>query len=477
MLSEMFTLDDVIQGTGGQLDGAPTPDLLRLTFHGAAIDSRKTLDEALFVALKGERVDGHDYVLEAARHGARSALVRHDWQPPDALLTPVGAPHAAPSPFPLVRVEDPLSALQRFAGWWRARHSVQVIGITGSVGKTSAKELTASVLSRRFDTLKNEGNLNNEVGLPLTLLNLTGIHQKAVLEMGAGYAFGELTLLCELARPEIAIELNVHPVHAERLGTLENIALNKSELVRALPASGTALLNGDDPLVREMRAVTPARVLHYGLSPEHDLYATSIESRGLQGVNFTLHFNPTGEQWQVKLPLLGRHSVYAALAAAGAAHAAGMTWDDIIDALQTVEARARLLVVPGRNGSTLIDDTYNASPASTLAALDLLHEMEGRHIAVLGDMRELGTYELEGHLQVGRKVPSVAEVLVLVGALGRLIGEEAIRSGMVPERVFFTATNGQAIDYLRGLLHPGDYALIKGSRGLSMEEIVDGLKA
>ena len=489
----MFTLEDVLEGTGGSLDEASAAlAKTGLTFDRVAIDSRKAQGGALFVALRGERFDGHDYVLDAAGHGARGALVRYEWQAPDALLTPTSrvpdthsvdtrvlSPQSSilSTPIALVRVEDPLSALQRFAAWWRARHEVQVIGITGSVGKTSTKEVTASVLARCFETLRNEGNLNNEVGLPLTLLRLTPDHRKAVLEMGAGYVLGELTMLCEIARPEIAVVLNIYPVHLERMGTIENIALNKSELVRSLPASGTAVLNGDDPRVRDMRRATAARVLFYGLGGDHDIYATDIESRGLRGVSFTLHFRPTGRSWSVRLPLLGRHSVHTALAAAGAAHAAGMSWEDIREALQALDTQVRLLVVPGYNGSTLIDDTYNASPASTLAALDLLEEVEGRRIAVLGDMLELGSYEQEGHLEVGRRAGGVAGVLVLVGSLGRLIGEEALRLGMAPERVFFATGNGQVIDYLRERLLPGDYVLVKGSRGLRMEEIVDGLRA
>src|SRR5204862_232113 len=180
-----------------------------------------------FVALRGERSDGHDFVPDAATQGGAGALVRSDWQTPSTL----------PPTMALIRVDDPLAALQRLAAWWRARHDVQVIGVTGSVGKTSTKEVTAAVLSRRFQTLKSEGNLNNEIGLPLTLLQLTDIHQKAVLEMGAAYAMGELTLLCEIAKPEIGIVTNVGPVHLERMGTIERIALNKSELVRALPST------------------------------------------------------------------------------------------------------------------------------------------------------------------------------------------------------------------------------------------------
>ena len=465
----MFTLSDILEGTGGRLDEA-TGAALTMTgqgFTSVAIDSRGNLSGALFVALTGLQVDGHSFVLDAAGHGARGALVRADWQPPEAL----------PHDFALVRVADPLAALQLLARWWRGRVSVQVVAVTGSIGKTSTKEVIGSVLSRKFNTLKSEGNLNNEIGLPLTLLRLEPLHQKAVLEMGAGYALGELTFLCELARPEIAVVTNVGPVHLERLGTIENIALNKSELVRALPGNGTAVLNGDDARVRAMAEVTSARVVFYGVESGHDLCGEDIVSNGLQGVHFTLRVPAENGSWRIRLPLLGRHSVHTALAAAGAARAAGMSWDEIADALQKLDSQVRLLVVPGYNGSTLIDDTYNAAPDSTIAALNLLDDMPGTRIAVLGDMLELGTYTQEGHVRVARRASAVSNRLVVVGTLGRLIGEEALRAGMPPGRVFFAADNAQVVEYLKRLLKPGDHVLVKGSRGLHMEEIVEGLRA
>ncbi len=467
----MLTLKDILVATEGYVDrgrASHALDGLMTFFTCVATDSRGTLAGGLFVALPGEHVDGHSFVLDAVGHGARGALVNQAWQPPEAISSDVI----------LVRVEDTLAALQKLAAWWRDKHrNVQVIGITGSVGKTSTKEVTAAVLSSRFPTLKNVGNLNNEIGLPLTLLQLDESHQKAVLEMGGGYALGELTLLCELAKPEISVVTNVKPVHLERMGTIENIALNKSEIVRALPSTGTAVLNGDDPLVLAMRDTTSARVITYGLDEGCDLRATSIEGQGLAGVHFTLHERSGGGSWRVRLPLLGRHSVHTALAAAGAAHAAGMNWDEIVYALQHLDAQIRLIVVPGYNGSTLIDDSYNASPDSTVAALNLLDDMKGNRIAVLGDMLELGSYEQEGHLKVARRASVVAHRLVVVGTLGRLIGEEALRVGMAPERVFFAADNAQVVEYLMRVLKPGDYVLVKGSRGLRMEQIVDGLRA
>jgi UDP-N-acetylmuramoyl-tripeptide--D-alanyl-D-alanine ligase len=462
----LFSLHNVLEATGGHLDSSRAAlTMTGLGFGDVAIDSRAQLGGALFVALPGERVDGHSFVVDAVGHGARGALVRHDWEPPDAL----------PHDVALIRVEDTGVALQRLAAWWRGQHDVRVVGITGSVGKTSTKEVIASVLGRRLPVLKTQGNFNNEIGLPLTLLKLTPEHRVAVLEMGAGYALGELTLLCEIARPEVAVVTNVGPVHLERMGSIERIALNKSELVRALPPEGTALLNGDDERVRAMREVTSARVVLYGLSEECGLRATDIVSHGLKGVDFTLH-NNEGGHWPVRLSLLGRHSVHTALAAAGVARALGMEWSEIVGALGKIDAQVRLLVVPGVNGSTIIDDTYNASPDSTVAALNLLGEMAGNRIAVLGDMLELGSYEREGHIKVARRAKAVAGRLVVVGNLGKLMGEEALRSGMPPDRVFFAESNAQVVEYLGRILKEGDHVLVKGSRGLRMEEIVDALR-
>lgn len=463
-----FTLDDILQGTGGELDARGRGLALAGDgFTEVTIDSRAAQEGALFVALRGERVDGHAFVATAVANGARGALVRRDW------VAPANMPDGAV----LVRVDNPLAALQAFARWWRERCKAQVIAVTGSIGKTSTKETLAAVLSRKFSTLKSAGNLNNEIGLPLTLLRLQPEHEKAVLEMGAGYALGELTFLCGLAAPQIAVVTNVGPVHLERMGTLENIARNKSELVAALPESGTAVLNGDDERVRAMHDVTRARVLFYGLGVDNDMRATDIVSRGLQGVDFTLTVGPGGDRWRVRLPMLGKHSVYTALAAAGAAYAAGMSWGEIVEGLEGLRTQVRLLPVPGWNDSTLIDDTYNAAPDSMVAALDLLDEMQGGKVAVLGDMLELGSYTEEGHLRVGRRAAAVADRLVAVGSLGRVIGEEALRAGMAPDSVFFAMENGQVVDYLKGLLKQGDHVLVKGSRGLYMNEIVEGLRA
>ena len=284
------------------------------------------------------------------------------------------------------------------------------------------------------------------------------------------YARGEIAELAAIAQPHIGVVTNVGPSHLERLGSIEAIAEAKAELVEALPADGTAVLNADDPVAAGMRRRTPASVFTYGLSREADLWADSIESLGLAGMSFRLHYR--GESLHVKVPMLGRHSVHTALAAAAVGLVDSLSWQEILDGLQEPRGQLRLVVVPGINGSTILDDTYNASPDSTLAALNLLDDLNGRTIAVLGDMLELGDYEVEGHEKVGARAAVVLDSLITVGELGQMIGETALEAGMSSESVFFAADNAAAIERLREILQPDDTVLIKGSRALEMEEIV-----
>jgi UDP-N-acetylmuramoyl-tripeptide--D-alanyl-D-alanine ligase len=468
----MLTLADLIEGLAGRRPSAAAQPLRHFV-----IDSRSVGPNDVFVAFRGEKTDGHLYVAEAFSRGAVAAIVEQE-MPIEALLLDLRAQVTQRAikqwTLPVIfRVDNSLIALQELAKWWRSRLTqLRVIGITGSVGKSSTKELTATVLERDFVLLKNEGNLNNEIGLPLTLLELEPKHERAVLEMGM-YALGEIKRLAELAQPIVGVVTNVGPVHLERMGSIEAIAEAKSELVQTLPASGTAILNFDDPRVLAMRDTTRAKVLTYGLDPQADLWADEIVSEGLEGIHFALHFN--GEEFHVQVPLLGRHSVHTSLRAAAVGLAEGMSWDHILEGLQDRRAQLRLVAVPGPNGSTILDDSYNASPASMIAALNLLAELNGRKIAVLGDMLELGEYEDEGHRMVGLRAIDAAEVLVTVGGLGQMMAREAVDNGMSPERVKVCRTNEEAIEYLNTIVQPGDMILIKGSRGLHMEDIVNAL--
>lgn len=441
------------------------------------IDSRQATPGSLFVAFPGEHTDGHHYVAHAFSRGAVAAMVQ---RPVDveATVLDLRSPGAVPAEIVLpvcLLVDSCMVALQEAAAAWRRRFNVRVVGITGSVGKTTTKEITAQVLRRRYRTLKSLGNLNNEIGVPLSVLRLRDEHQVLVQEMGM-YALGEIARLCEIAQPQVGVVTNVGPVHLERLGTMEHIAQAKAELVAALPPDGVAVLNADDPLVAAMASQTRARVFTYGLTPEADLWADEIVSEGMEGIRFRFHYGH--EVLHLKVPLLGRHSVHTALRAAAVGLIEGLSWEEIVAGLLDTGAQLRLVVVPGVRGATLLDDTYNASPASTLAALNLLADLDvngGRRIAVLGDMLELGSYEEKGHRLVGARAADVVDYLVTVGQRARWIADEAISAGLPASRVIALGTAQAAIERLRALIGPGDFVLVKGSRAVQMEQIVSAL--
>lgn len=412
----------------------------------------------LFVAFRGDKTDGHLYVADALRRGAYGALVQ---SPPD-LPDPEGQ-------HPVVQVASSSQALLDLATYWRSRQQIRVVGVTGSVGKTTAKETIASVLASRFRVLRTPANLNTEIGLAMSLMGLDGSQEIAVLEMGM-HALGEIAQLAAIARPDIGVVTNVYPVHLERLGTIENIARAKAELVEALPEGGLAVLNADDARVRAMADRTPARSLLVGMSEQAELRATEVESLGLDGT--ACNFSYQGESLAVRMPTIGRHTVYPALAALAAAMHLGMSFRDAAAQLENLPPGPRLAVLRGKNDVTVLDDTYNASPASMIAALDLLGQMAGRRIAVLGDMLELGSYEEEGHSSVGRHAASIADALVVVGERARIIADAARAAGLEDERLFRFDDNDQVIAHLRRELRPGDYVLIKGSHAMQLDEVV-----
>lgn len=439
------------------------------------VDSREVRPGSLFASFVGEKADGHDYVAQAFASGAVAAIVERplpgDHLTIDTRSGQLPASLSFDRPVCLL-VNNTLAALQQAARAWRARFNVRVVGITGSVGKTTTKELTARVLAQRFRTLKSAGNRNNEIGLPLTLLDLRPEHERAVLEMGM-YTTGEIALLCELARPAVGVVTMIGPVHLERVGSMEGIVRAKRELVEALPADGVAVLNKDDERVMGMTAHTRARVFTYGLNRSADLWASNIHSMGLQGVRFTLNYRR--ERLSIKMGLLGRHSVHTALRAAAVGLLEGMQWDEILAGLTAQQSQLRLVTVPGPDDSILIDDTYNSSPDSAMAALNLLKDLDGRRVAVLGDMLELGHVEEASHRLVGRRVADVAQVLVAVGPRAHWIAAEALAVGMPPARVFEAADAETAVPLLLDLIQPRDVVLVKGSLGVRMDRIVAAL--
>ena len=471
----MLTLADLVEA----LSGVRPKGALSVVTE-AVVDSRQVIPGALFVAMTGERADGHTFIQDAFTRGAVCALVQYplDSSAPLLDLRP-GASATTSTPTDLldgpitILVEDTLKALQRIARFWRRKLDVKVIGITGSVGKSTTKEMVAEVLSRRYRTLKSPGNLNNEIGLPLAILRLGSGYERAVLEMGF-YIPGEIAFLCDIALPQIGVVTNVGTVHAERAGSQEAIARGKAELVQALPADGVAVLNFDDPWVRKMEEKTKARVFFYGLSSEADLWADHIEGLGLEGIRFRLHYKR--ETLHARVPMIGRHSVHTALRAAAVGLVDGLSWQEIFDGLRQGHTQLRLVAVRSETGALILDDTYNASPESMLAALNLLDELDGRKIAVLGDMLELGPYERQGHEMVGLRAAQVAEVLLTLGSRATMIAGAARRSGMKAANILQFEETEPIVDWLKKNLSAKDAVLIKGSHGLRMDRITAALE-
>jgi len=451
----MITAVEVAEDLGSMVQERRGPATGR--FQNVVIDSRKATPSDLFVALRGERTDGQAFALDAVQRGAGGLLLH---EAIDGLSEDVSA----------YIVPDTLLALQRLAAGRRDRRRTKVVSITGSVGKTTTKEIVASVLGVKYRVLKSEANYNNEIGLPLTLLQLTNRHQRAVLEMGM-YALGEIRTLCEIARPEIGVVTNVGPVHLERLGSMEAIAAAKAELPEALPSHGFAIFNADDPFVRAMADRTRARPLLYGLVEAADVQATNVSSRGLEGVSFQLHYE--GRSVPVVTALPGRHIVSNALAAAAVGLADGLSLEEVAAGLANADVRVRIKIRGGHAGATLIDDTYNASPASMAAALDLLAEIPGRRIAVLGDMGELGAASKEGHQTVGQRAAETADIIHAVGEEAALISQAARDAGH--KDVYHWLTKDEAGTALLSTLQADDVVLLKASRAMAFETLVEAL--
>jgi len=465
----VLTLKDTVSALTGHQN-----TLLDFLISSVVIDSRQAANGSLFVALSGERVNGHAYVQAAFDQGAVLAFV--DQKMPESFQTiDLRKGHTFPdeislSPPICLRVENSLSALQRLAAYWRKKHAVRVIGITGSVGKTTTKELTAELLSLKYSVLKNPGNLNNEIGLPLTLLSLKPEHEYAVLEMGF-YVPGEIQDLCDVALPHVGVVTNIGAVHAERAGSKEMIAQGKAELVQSLPSSpdGIAVLNMDDPWVRWMGDKTQAQIFSYGIEKKADLTASEIETHGLDGISCTLIFQ--GERHHIHSSLLGKFSVYSILRSVLVALIEGVDWQTIEDGLAAAHIDIRMRQINLPNGVTILDDTYNASPASTNAALELLRRLDGRRVAILGDMLELGPYEEEGHESVGAFSVSAADVLVLVGQCSKITAKAAIKNGFSEDQLLWFPDSQQAANPAAGIIQEGDVVLIKGSNSMHMDKI------
>lgn len=449
-----FTVSDVLAATGGVLMTEH-----KKSFSGVSSDTRTLKPGNLFIALSGERFDAHDFLLRASDGGAAGVIVsKQDIYIPDKLT--------------VIVVADTLTALQDLARFHRRRFNIPVIGITGSNGKTTTKDLTASVLGSRFKVLKTEANYNNDIGLPLTLLNLTKNHRAAVVEMGMR-GLGEIRRLASIALPTVAVVTNVGETHVELLGSVENIAAAKGELVEALGADGLAVLNYDIPLVRAMQTKTTARSVFYGFDSGADIRAENVGGDS-QELTFGCIW-PQGK-FNVALPAVGRHNVYNAMAAIAVGLELGLDSKEICAGFKQFVPSAMRLHIEQIGDYTIINDAYNASPLSMSAAIETMDSVaRGRKVAVLGDMLELGNLGVEAHRRIGRQLAKESiQVVITVGELAAHIASAALQDGV--DVTVACGNHDEAQEALRKLIRPGDTILIKGSRGMKMEKMLEMFK-
>ena len=452
----MIHLHDVLAGTGGRVHGEASAR----QFDDFCYDSRLIEPGQLFLAVVTEKGDGHDYILDACRGGATGVLCQRVVEGIGPGIT-------------VVLVGDTQQALVDWAHFVLRQRDLEVVGITGSAGKTTTKEAVAAVLSTAFPTFKNHANYSGRYGLPIALGRLSAEHERAVLELASDH-FDEIRQLCDLTMPSVGIVTCVNDAHLEFFGSRENIAEEKGYLVESLPDDGCAILNRDDPRVWAMRSRSSARVISYGISSQADIVASDVRT-GARGTSFVVRWD--GSSHRVLSPLVGRHNVYPLLAAIATGIVYGIPVEDAISSLsELVPLPGRLHPLKGIRDTLLLDDTHSASAASTVAALETLSGIEcHRRIAVLGDITGMGNYEGEGHRLVGRRAAETADILVTKGDRARMIAEEAVRAGMEPGTVMVTYTAEDAVRALSSELQSGDAVLIKGSAEARMEQVTDAI--
>lgn len=455
MTMKNITLANVAKACGGTLhgtEGYPGSWEMREA-SCVVIDSRKIEKDGIFIAAKGEKADGHSFIPSAAGKGALGVVCERE---------PEGCR------IPYILVEDSLKALKALAEFYRMQLTIPVVGITGSVGKTSTKEFIAAVLSQKYRVLKTQGNFNNEVGLPLTVLSIREEHQAAVLEMGISN-FGEMHRLSKIAKPDICVMTNIGQSHLENLGSRDGILKAKSEIFDYMNPDGYVLVNGDDDKLAGLMQKGNHAPVHFGLEPKNEIFASDILSRGLHGTHAVIHASM--QVFPVEIPLPGEHMVRNALAAAGVGFLMGLTAQEVkegISAVESVGGRSNVMRLPA---CTLIDDCYNANPASMHSALDLLSTAQGRKVAVLGDMFELGEEEERLHSEVGDYAAAKGiDVVVCVGRLAKCIYKHAKGPGTDS---FYFQTRDEMLEKLPGILKKQDTILVKASHGMQFEKVVE----
>lgn len=455
-----MTLQNIATACQGQL--VCQKDQENIQIKGAVLDSRQVEEGYLFFATKGERVDGHNFIPQVAEKKAACVVCEK---------VPAGVE------IPYILVDDSFVALKKVAAFYRENLTIPVVGITGSVGKTSTKEMIASVLSQRYNVLKTEGNFNNEVGLPLTILRIRDEHKVAVVEMGINH-FGEMHRLSEIAKPDICVITNIGQCHLEFLGSREGILKAKSEIFDFMNPEGYVCLNGDDDMLCTVKEVHGHKPVTYGLSMKNDVYVTSTKNNGILGSKASVYLNDA--TFDVEIPLPGEHMVMNALAATCVGDLLGLKQEEIargIESAKAVGGRSNLIVLKDRK---ILDDCYNANPVSMKAAIDLLCLSDTRKVAILGDMFELGDGCEEMHAGIGNyAVEKDIDVLVCVGELSSHMFDAATlkRTELKKDVQIHYMTNTQeVIEKIDSILMKDDTILVKASHGMGFAKVVEELK-
>lgn len=459
-----ITAGEILSPTHGTLvSGFP-----EAVFSGLSTDSREIGEGYLFWALKGERFDGHDFTGQAVEKGACGLVLEEKSRA--AVLSRRG--------LAVIRVSDSLQALGDLASWWRHQHRARVIAVTGSVGKTTTKEMTAGILQQGAPTLKNEGNFNNLIGLPLTLFSLEERHGRAVLEMGMNRP-GEIARLTEIADPDVGLITNVARAHLEGLGDIGGVARAKAELLERISAEGKAIVNGDDEVLMGVASSLEKRFLTFGLGSGNDVRAAKVVSLGREGISFEIRAQ--GQTIPVRLRVPGLQNVYNALAAASSALCLEESPDHIVKGLEAFRGiKGRFMVAPILGGVTLVDDTYNSNPSSLRAAIEAVRDLAAgrdRVIVGLGEMMELGDETISAHREAGEMVAEIdACYFVAMGEHAQEMIDGAIRHGLPPERVQRVSAHEEMVRHIREVMKEGDLILLKGSRRMGLEKVAQGLK-
>lgn len=461
-----MTLTQIAAVCNGQLIGDPCTNQQVV---GVVIDSRKVEQGYLFIATVGERVDGHSFISEVYDKGALAVVCEK-------------APVSSKGPY--ILVQNSFEALKHIAKWYRMQLNVKVVGITGSVGKTSTKEFISSVLSQKYQVLKTEGNFNNEVGLPLTILRIREMHEVAVLEMGISN-FGEMHRLSEIAKPDICVITNIGQCHLENLGTRQGILKAKSEIFDFMSTDGYVCVNGDDDMLATIQEVQGRKPVRFGLDPDNVVSATDVVAKGLFGSLCNIHVN--NNTFYAEVPLPGSHMVLNALAATAVGSLLSLTCDEIAAGIRSVQPVGGRSNIIRQAKCTIIDDCYNANPVSMKAAIDLLSMADTRKVALLGDMGELGSNEKALHHEVGAYAAAAGiELLVCVGELSGNMYEGAMEQLAIsrtnsddrPEsntKLLYYKTREDLIEALPAILNAEDTVLVKASHFMGFENVVRAL--